>query len=824
MNIIAPVGTVVDQVSLDIDYEIIEHFSNHLYRSPNKAIEELVTNGFDAAATWVHVFLAGQFGKDAVLVWDNGTSMDQAGLKNLWKLANSPKRNMPAATERTIETKGGIQRKVIGKFGIGKVASYTMGNKIAHLCKKGKDFLLVEVDYEELNDELTHKDGKYMSPIKSLSETEAKQYANDYFSSAPDSFDACWSEDTWTLAIISKLKNRNLTAKRLSWVLGHSMPLRPDFTVLVDNSKVVPKLLKTGAFVQTDFANDKIQATLKKEWEQYAASGVVTGDIAFGTREGLDFTETSLETPFVSLPVLGEVWGKFLLFDEPIQKSQDEDEPRTHGFFVMVRGRLLNPDDDKMFFGSDPDFGTFYRVQIILYADGLDEELMADRERVQQDTVRAQELKFVQKAVYRALGVMRSAREKEKADKFSPVHRLPTFSMEHYIQPLSRILAKYHQPEIDFGVHDVKVSTKVLGENEPLAVWSTEDKGFNVNSRHPFYQVIRERTGDSQKGTAILREYESLAVSEKLFEGYLYDLGLSEEMVENITTWRDGMYRALAKASRDPIEQLARELQDASYKPGNTFEKAIARVLEEMGFKAEHDGASGKKDILMVAPAGDRTYKFTFEAKAMKGHSDSLSNSEAEVGGAVRHRDKVGAEWAVIVSRKFAGFETNRVEEPAIIGECTSARGVSILTVEALTKLLKAVDRYKYPLTELKEIFTTLEPPAEKILRIEKLDKPLLSFDYLELLEKIRAAQEERSDGKPYPWAAIYFDHYKHLDKDDFRRKVLALAGMAPLHIFVNEKDEIALLQSPDKICSVIYQSLERFKVEDTVNVDKGKS
>lgn len=37
-------GEQVETIYVDIDYEILSHFSSHLYQSPNKAIEEL---GFD---------------------------------------------------------------------------------------------------------------------------------------------------------------------------------------------------------------------------------------------------------------------------------------------------------------------------------------------------------------------------------------------------------------------------------------------------------------------------------------------------------------------------------------------------------------------------------------------------------------------------------------------------------------------------------------------------------------------------------------------------------------------------------------------------------
>jgi len=77
-------GTRVDTVQVNIDHRIIEHFSQHLYASPNKAIEELVANGFDAFASEVRVYTPGSMTPERLLVWDDGESMDVAGLKSLW--------------------------------------------------------------------------------------------------------------------------------------------------------------------------------------------------------------------------------------------------------------------------------------------------------------------------------------------------------------------------------------------------------------------------------------------------------------------------------------------------------------------------------------------------------------------------------------------------------------------------------------------------------------------------------------------------------------------------------------------------------------------
>ncbi len=145
------VGSPVDSVDINIDYAIIKHFSEHLYSSPNKAIEELVSNGFDALATQCYVYVPGEHVQNRVVVWDNGMSMDVAGIQAMWKIAKSPKDEL--GPDRVVAAEGGRQRAVIGKFGIGKLASYAVGHRISHICRTSDDrYLAVSVNYREFTD------------------------------------------------------------------------------------------------------------------------------------------------------------------------------------------------------------------------------------------------------------------------------------------------------------------------------------------------------------------------------------------------------------------------------------------------------------------------------------------------------------------------------------------------------------------------------------------------------------------------------------------------------------------------------------------------
>lgn len=348
----------VDEVVVEIDYEIIEHFSQNLYGSPNKAVEELVANGYDALATAVYVYAPGAQVGRRVLVWDDGASMDVGGLKELWHIAHSPK----VDGSREVSSDRVATRSVIGKFGIGKLASYQVGHRITHLCKQDDRFLLISLDYREIREDLRHdldedqgaaapagatpaainpESPRFRAPIIELNEAEARAWADQQFLTEALAFDALWDQPTWTLAVVDELKDVSLPAGRLRWVLGNGMPLRPDFKVFLDDEEVQSKLGR-NADLRWQLDEQHILSELASEWSDARDRGLVSGD----TETGLTTIDaTGAERPAIRLPQLGVLSAEISLFSSSLATGVAAEHGRSHGFFVMVRDRLLNPDD-----------------------------------------------------------------------------------------------------------------------------------------------------------------------------------------------------------------------------------------------------------------------------------------------------------------------------------------------------------------------------------------------------------------------------------------------------------------------------------------------
>ena len=800
-------GPVVGEVVLQVDYQIIEHFSEHLYDSPNKAVEELVANSFDAFATEVRVFTPGPYTANRVIVWDNGESMDVEGLQQLWWIAKSPKLNGDRVEERE-----GRTRKIIGKFGIGKLASYSVGEIISHVCRHEGEFYLVSIDYGQIEGTVGASPVSFRDPIRApvfrLPQEHAFGLVKSLFDAPPPSIDTMLNDTSWTFAIIEELKVDDLSSRRLMWVLGNGMPLRPDFVVKVNEAEVQSKLNKQ-ATINWDFGSQEIIDAIRSRWNDAVKKNEVSPIVKFDSMVGLDPNVSDKEISYVQFAHLGLVWGHVRLFDETLLRYRSVDQGRSHGFFLVVRGRLLNPDDEQLFL-PDPSFQTFYRSQFVIHADDLDDKLLADRQRLRRDEPVVQELELLQRALAGIARITVEARDEERETSQSTRSILPVGSRTYYRDPLNALLLKAPIEKVsDFDPATAGVERKHLGEGARISEVALEKGEFHVNTGHPYYSVLAKRAGQSKAAREFLRTFDLFAISERLLEGHLLDIGISEGDVAEVVAWREGLFRQLA-ASYDRTSEIIAEVHRTSHVGDREFEKALHGIFTDMGFSARHDGGSGKMDILVVATVGPESYDFIVEAKGSK---NDVGNEAAKVGAAANHRDQVGAGHAVVVARRFAGFGPGRdADNAALYQECRSTRGVSVMEIEALEEVHQAITRFSYPLPLLQDIFTTLETPAQKLARIKGLTKPAEGFDYSDLLERIWQRQGGAARGDVVPYRTIYQDGSwkdKGVDFPDFQRRLVALDTLAAGRISMNSnREHVYLRQSPDLILAQIEKSL----------------
>ena len=368
----AAVGKATDNIEVRLSYRIVELFSEGLYASPNKAIEELVANSFDAGAQKVHVLLSPNLhDQDAtIVVIDDGQGMDQEGLKRHWLIGISNKRELPELPRG---------RRQIGKFGIGKLATYVLADRLTHISKRGGQYYSTSMDYRVIKQRVD-REVEPKAPIKialrKLSATQARQAVGPWtktkaFGSAKVALFGRQSPPSWTVSIMSSLKPkvREIKPGTLRWVLSTALPLRPDFGIWLNGTRLAPSKEGKGRLDRWILGKDLY------ELPRPAPKGVTRS-------EDRSVPPSSEHRYGLQVPGLGRITGYAGVYTDLLTGKSDEIS-RSYGFFVYVYERLLNVVDGH--FGISPNelrHGTFGRFRLVVHMDGLDAGLRSNREAI----------------------------------------------------------------------------------------------------------------------------------------------------------------------------------------------------------------------------------------------------------------------------------------------------------------------------------------------------------------------------------------------------------------------------------------------------------
>jgi len=360
----ADIGKETDRIDVRLSYKIVELFSEGLYASPNKAIEELVANSFDAGAQDVQVLISDNLSEQnaTIVVVDDGEGMNAAELKQHWLIGSSNKRELAALPRN---------RQQIGKFGIGKLATYVLAERLTHITKSGGKYYSTSMDYTLIN---RTKKGEVLPrtaikiPLRVLTEGEAKAALAPWidrpaFRKAGTKLFGKGAPPSWTVAIMSSLKPKvqELRIGTLEWVLRTALPLRPDFSIALNEKKLTSSKEGKGLLEKWVLGKDILE--LPRPGPKDAAP-VVNKSVK----------KTSEDRYGLEIPGLGRITGYAEAYRELLTGKSDE-IGRSNGFFVYVFGRLINVVDGH--FGISPDelrHGTFGRFRCVVHIDSLDEE------------------------------------------------------------------------------------------------------------------------------------------------------------------------------------------------------------------------------------------------------------------------------------------------------------------------------------------------------------------------------------------------------------------------------------------------------------------
>lgn len=708
-------------IRVQINRDIIRLFSEGLYRSPHKAIEELVTNGYDADARGVHVLLPssdrGHSPSSRLWVVDNGHGMDEPEFHQLWCVADSNKGD---------STRDG--RKPIGQFGIGKLAAYVLAWRLSHISLTDRRYLRTTMNFRAVRRRQSDDARPVVIKLTEVSEDQARTELADI--EHRDS--AAWallfgrtSSPTWTAACLTDFKDLygRLHAGRLKWVLSTGLPLHGNFSIHVDGERL----------------------TSSKE------SGAVI--------DRFDFQE--------DLPKIGRVRGTARICEKALTRGKSQAVGRSHGYFVSVRDRVINL-DDPLFGTPQPNHAAWSRFALDVHADGLRPYLLSSREGVRDCSEVEAFRDFLRARFNRCRQSYEewNRREEQDLDIDSLLNRgASTYVSEPVVIGVRSVLRSgdetYYidapsvdRADLDLARHESQIAEKPVtsidfGSDGPRAAsirYQPVERHLIVNSDHPF---IDKLTGGAKR----LVPGQLFATAELLLEGQLHERCLDPDLVANLLADRDRVLRILAGEAPPTALEVLRLLK-AAEGHSEALEHAVGRVFHVLGFEYERqEGAKGGPDGSLFARLGRigddlADYRLVYDTKQTR--HPRVPAGRIDVASLDAFRRKARADYGFFVATGYEGTESDesvlrdRIEGPA-------GSQLTLLTTGHLRRLLDVHFRHGVTLTDMRNLFerarTTTEVDewigALRKRREEKRDVPVALL--------LRCLEDAKSDEKAVP-------------------------------------------------------------------------
>jgi Histidine kinase-, DNA gyrase B-, and HSP90-like ATPase len=685
-------GTKATDINVDISYRIIDRFSEGLYSSPNKAFEELVSNSYDAGArrVWARVPDNLDVENTPLAVIDDGVSMDLEGMRDLWQIGVSSKRGEDGSE------KIHAGRRPIGKFGIGKLATYVLARELTYVCRADGAIRAVTMDYSRAEGELADPHSLALEVVD-LTADQARETLEAALGTEDGVLDILFGDsppETWTAAILTGLKDTGLGIQRgrLRWILRTALPLGDHFELWLNSERL------ESSKISDDPAWEFVIGESDKDIKDWGFADLVAED------DG---------EPGLELEHAGFIHGTARVYDRNLKGGKSEEViGRSHGIFVKVRERLINLDDEE--FGIDVELsrGVLAHFRMEVHADGLDPHIASPRESVQESAA----LKEVQAyilAVFNRARSWRTAQEaKPDGEPLSSSDRVASPPPALSTGPLRRVLRRAIDGdkevaslldldgEEDLAAAEAAIATRdsllklvvveALGHETPLVQYDVERRAAIVNADHPF---VSNYVGEHEAGEPL----RLVGVTELLTQVYMLDEDLDPQLVRKILKRRDEYLRALVNIHPRSSSVVARQLRD-SKGLRDELEDAVADALELLGFEVTRIGGNDNPDGIARASLGPRAedgsqnYSVTYDAKS-SGHP-AIKAKTVGTSTLKKHRESHDADYSLVVA---PGYEGGTDSESSISKTCRSD-AVTPLAVEQLAELVELFPfRGSYP-------------------------------------------------------------------------------------------------------------------------------
>ena len=798
------VGTPVGKIPVELSTRFLEHFSGQLYSSPQKAFEELISNGWDAGANLVDIRISPDLGAaDATMaVFDNGASMDEAGLRALWHIAFSPKEEEP-------EKHG---RRVIGKFGIGKLATYVLAEKLTYICKAEDGVIRrVTMNYGQIDEQAGGDSDQLIRDLEldvyEVSEGEVQgaletvfggdaflqliagdipEYADgqsaveedddldkDEFGGVPSELNRV-DQATWTIVVLSDLKptGRELRVGHLRRMLAAALPIGSEMLIGLNNEKLRSSKLRAPLVqhwvIGPELDIDHIELEADDVSDEHESEDTTEGgqrdDVGTETPKGerIAIQSGTEPYPYVELPELGRVTGLARLFDEKISGGKSEERGASNGFHVNVLGRVVNQQDPS--FGEENlSHAAWARFRLAIRADGLNDCLAINREQF----VERRGLKIFRAFLRRVFNKARTSHDSDSNAAMPDggdvlVQSLGVLSLNPLRSVVSETLRTQSAlPDLfdESGIGDREEKRKSWRENtadniknalgevkyerltdQSFVKFRINDSSVVVNREHPF--VVEHSRSRAEKELV-----RTIAMVSLLSDVYALDIGIDPTMLDNVRDYRDRLMRFRALQQRQSGIHIARLLSETQHDSANSrrMEAAVSDALRHLGFDVSDLAKPGQPEGIARAYPSPTGVVPTKENPTPPLYSFSFDAKSSKH--AVAKTGNIPLDAVVEHRRRYRADHALVVapgfSEGALSVRCKQQH-VTPMTAHDLGTLLEYTVEYgAIPVTKLRDVLKIYDPEGVsswvRALREELQSSRVLTIDvFLQALTELK--------------------------------------------------------------------------------------
>lgn len=501
------------------------------------------------------------------------------------------------------------------------------------------------------------------------------------------------------------------------------------------------------------------------------------------------------------------------LYEKSLSGGKSLQYGRSNGFFIKVRGRVINLED--ALFGIEAlNHSAWSRFVMDIDADGLRAYLLSSREGVRE----SEPIYILKEYIRSKFNACRNYYEAERRRELvgldidlllenasasvlsDPLVEAVRQSFAARRQPSQYITAPSLASDEDETAWLEEFEKDLangpfaslrfmrLGPYDRLAEYDAAQRTLIINEEHPFIAKISAHSKNQTPATL-------LAASEIVTDALIREAGIDPSVSLELFVMRDRAFRQIAgDFGPDPAEVL-RHLSIAD-QDKDALERAVGAAFISLGFHYERRGGNkGGPDGIVDARLGRgdsrlEDFRVVYDAKTTAGTSISVSKVHFDALWDFRTTEQ--ADFAFVIGKKFDGQGDHESAVNRRTSQGREDRPMTVLLTSQLKRLVELHYKYGVPITQVRDMFRTALTVMEVDSWLSSLEEQLGTIQPPVPLKRLLDGLElAKADRKSKPNVSAVRAKDPRLEDYEPERLVSALKAVetivGPRWIDVNE-------------------------------------